>query len=845
MKTLFLCLVLAFPCLAAVPPTPQPMKANPFTTVTNGQSITSSSPITNNASITVVTPSTDVAVDARGLIKTTNSVNGNLNVRSFGAVCDGVTDDTAAWNLALAAGNVGFDERATSVVANVTVPANRTISGSGILKLKVLAANDGSPILRLTGTNVTISGLAFDGNRTAQPADGFSDSFNTGANGTGRAYRACIMGDGASNVVNSLTVSNCRFVNSYGAEVAVRNITNVLVSASSFTDCNFETLFVDRVNGDTNFNENIWFDQGYANRIASGHATINADVLSLINCRNVTIRDSVALNFERCFAKLNGIAGAMISGNVGKTNTIVGYPSLQIDAQSSYMRVQNVKVRDNYFEQVWKGVSLDKTSTDVQFSGNTWTNVVTDGIYVGDTNSNDLVFENNKLYGIGRHGITLVGGTNQVARNNIVWGVTNTSLSIGIYLQAVNSHIINPKIIGNTVAGFNTDTTHNGMIGFDRAGTDETIVNVMMEGNIVLAGSANRGIRSTGTNWITGTIFNNYVDGQVELLQPNMNILLNRVTGQVSRAVETRFCDPDELLVGIGAPEGVITATVGRIYAQIDGTSGETLWIKSVGSGNTGWRNAGNVVADSAGQQYAIPVYNDGTGRHLYNSGVFIASRSISGLLNLDMTGTAYGTYSNDFSGNYLRTTRYASAGGDYDVQERAGAYAAVNRDRFWNTVGTGNLSWGAEGSYQWRINGTTKAFEAVSGNLTLGIAGLGQFKGLESTVDGAGVINYAATASGPTYMAVRDNGSGSNSGYWGFVSSGATNMTVNNNRTGFINLDSTMGTSGTRHRLTSTTTTPTADQVGIGSILWSSNQYLYVTSSADGLSVTTTKLAP
>lgn len=43
------------------------------------------------------------------------------------------------------------------------------------------------------------------------------------------------------------------------------------------------------------------------------------------------------------------------------------------------------------------------------------------------------------------------------------------------------------------------------------------------------------------------------------------------------------------VIVGSGSPEGVVTATVGKIYARTDGGAGSTLYVKESGSGNTGW----------------------------------------------------------------------------------------------------------------------------------------------------------------------------------------------------------------------------------------------------------------
>lgn len=40
---------------------------------------------------------------------------------------------------------------------------------------------------------------------------------------------------------------------------------------------------------------------------------------------------------------------------------------------------------------------------------------------------------------------------------------------------------------------------------------------------------------------------------------------------------------------GTGAPEAVVTASVGSIYLRADGSTGTTLYVKETGTGNTGW----------------------------------------------------------------------------------------------------------------------------------------------------------------------------------------------------------------------------------------------------------------
>lgn len=43
------------------------------------------------------------------------------------------------------------------------------------------------------------------------------------------------------------------------------------------------------------------------------------------------------------------------------------------------------------------------------------------------------------------------------------------------------------------------------------------------------------------------------------------------------------------VIVGTGAPEGAVTATIGHLYLRVDGSTSTTLYVKTSGSGNTGW----------------------------------------------------------------------------------------------------------------------------------------------------------------------------------------------------------------------------------------------------------------
>ncbi len=45
----------------------------------------------------------------------------------------------------------------------------------------------------------------------------------------------------------------------------------------------------------------------------------------------------------------------------------------------------------------------------------------------------------------------------------------------------------------------------------------------------------------------------------------------------------------NETLIGVGSPEGVVEASVKQRYMNTSGASGNILYIKKTGNGNTGW----------------------------------------------------------------------------------------------------------------------------------------------------------------------------------------------------------------------------------------------------------------
>jgi hypothetical protein len=97
----------------------------------------------------------------------------SADVRTYGAVCDGVTDDTAAFRSALAAARNVLIPPLTCVVSGVTVPSGGTLRGSGKSATTLLqkAASTG-PVISVNSSSqsVELSDFTINGNAAKQTA---------------------------------------------------------------------------------------------------------------------------------------------------------------------------------------------------------------------------------------------------------------------------------------------------------------------------------------------------------------------------------------------------------------------------------------------------------------------------------------------------------------------------------------------------------------------------------------------------------------------------------------------------------------------------------------------------
>jgi len=133
-----------------------------------------------------------------------------VSVMDFGAVGDGVTNDAAAINAAIAAGSaIYFPKPSASyyIASSIIVPANKTLYGYD--GTTILAAN-GITAIWVQGNTVTIDGLTVRFNNT------LGNFSNTGSIGI-LVRNTASFGSPTSNwvYVNAVKIANCRIYQAY------------------------------------------------------------------------------------------------------------------------------------------------------------------------------------------------------------------------------------------------------------------------------------------------------------------------------------------------------------------------------------------------------------------------------------------------------------------------------------------------------------------------------------------------------------------------------------------------------------------------------------------------------
>lgn len=388
-----------------------------------------------------------------------------IDVRAYGAVGDGVTDDTAALQAAVTAATgktLLFPVGTYIHSALLTIPSNITILGYGAT---IKAANSLSKTvggMSVTGkTNVQIFGLTYDGNRANRSpsvpvgsahgfsvanspdivlrdvsakngvADGLYIGYSNGADANTRVFNVQVYGGRYTNCFrNNVSVVGGVNIKFYGSRFDTANgtapQTGVDVEADNATICNEDVEFFGCTSDGNTGNGFAITNNTKRCKIHGGSSKNNgnhgidmsqtANVDSLIEGVTVTGNGTGGAGYYGIYSSATRV---QILNNEVHSNTNEG---IYLSGSASYHKIAGNTVYNNtqgiYAQggnnEIYDNISYDNTSA----SG--W------NVYIGGNNGRVQRNKSiNSLGAGGSYGMSINSSTNVVCTDNIVTGAQN------------------------------------------------------------------------------------------------------------------------------------------------------------------------------------------------------------------------------------------------------------------------------------------------------------------------------------------------------------------------------------------------------------------------------------
>jgi len=481
-----------------------------------------------------------------------------VNVLDYGAVGDGVTDDTTSVNAAFTAAlarvsgsskqvAVWFPPDKTYLLNGVQIGSASahyvTVLGYGArLLLKAQTGTSASPLFYCQSAGVSFYGFWMEGNATNNNAVSWSDSFAGGAQGQGRSFR-CGIRASASAGVGYLNVADCTFYDFQGAGIATQSV-NLNIRDNFTISTAYEGIYSD-------FNATQYWAKISNNRIQTcltGDATVNAAGISVNGSSDCQIVNNEIYQTER--SAINFVCNyantqLLISNNIINTNTKDNYAGISVDSTNA--AIYNMCISNNTMYNVGAGIKCTGTNLllGTILSNQVYTTTGTtsaDGISIAQVATANIA--NNSLHDIKRHGIIVSGQTlNFICTGNTVYGKA-TATSYGLQLNATTGSWPNAVIRNNIFSNFEGAAGGLGTVNFTRSAAYVFTICTFQNNIILTGGAANKGLSDGGVALLTnGSITDCSVDGFINMTSTNVRYVGNLITGTLVMPAATANFD--------------------------------------------------------------------------------------------------------------------------------------------------------------------------------------------------------------------------------------------------------------------------------------------------------------
>jgi parallel beta-helix repeat protein len=382
------------------------------------------------------------------LAKGLNAINGTVNVKDFGAVGDGVADDTVSIQAALNSGSkkIYIPSGTYRVTASLFVPSNVEIQGDGRFTILQLAANFNvlyRGVLSINGTsNVKICDLSIDGQR---------GTYSSGINNAIDVNWTTNSGGAAGN---SVTVERVYINNMGGAGIqclasAATPSSNVTISFCEVSNTGAHGIIA----------QDYISDVYFCNNRIKNYALSVSDRVGITAARN-GVRVLCSNNLVECSSSAVGSSCHGISMDNTKDVTVVG--NVVVNAVGYGIEigyVENGAFSNNSISGgirsgiAFAGSSSTLTSKNISVTGNSVRNQPS-GIYFGKESglffAENISISNNVIVGCSLNGIDM----NAVDRLSIAGNSVSGCTLSGIYVLDCKNWIVSANsVVANNVAG--------------------------------------------------------------------------------------------------------------------------------------------------------------------------------------------------------------------------------------------------------------------------------------------------------------------------------------------------------------------------------------------------------
>ena len=417
-----------------------------------------------------------------------------VNVKDFGAVGDGVADDTAAIQAAVNITTEVFFPSGTYIVSRLQIPSDTTLSGeagpSSIIKRKD-NTSFGYFIRSVSSRNIGFNNLTIDGNKANQTV-GYHNIL----------FTEC----------EELSIKQCNLINAKTyAGISIQGGTNEENSSRSIIEGNtFEN----------NDDSGLYINKESYISIENNHFKSNVgDGITVINFvfpPVATVQNYFIINGNRCIDNTNGIrfVGFYEGGTPSQP-----FPGPLIPPQKCVIISNNICKLNSQYGIAFQGVGGNISGNYCERNGTTLSD---GGILANCWNTsvtNNIVYDNSS-WGIdagGSNGILV--NNNVVSYQGLTSGLQGTGINIG---GSVNSQVSNNRIDSNGAAGTPSSAIYSSGYEFGGSWFEQKASNISITGNTIgLSDPTRIGIylNNGGNNYIIA-------DNQVSAAAANRAFLL-------------------------------------------------------------------------------------------------------------------------------------------------------------------------------------------------------------------------------------------------------------------------------------------------------------------------------